>query len=197
MAEISIIRARIGKGQRDLIRHGKHRSFPPPSPSDRRANLSTSIHYLKKESPLYHDLLRKRSQPQETMKNTTHTSTLARRFAETLQAGLTHRRLLSLAGEAIRIAEKGIHRRGLRRILSDIVTLGKILKYGSTGKSPIPKQTLVSIGGVVAYVLCPVDVICDLIPVAGQTDDAGLVAALIASLGNTIRLFEAWEQGSR
>ncbi len=119
---------------------------------------------------------------------------LALRFAKALQATLTNARLRALATEAITIAENGLHRRGLKSILSDVVTFGKILKYGSTGEFPIAKKTLLSIGGVIAYVILPVDIVCDLIPVAGQSDDAALVAALVASLSNTIRQFEVWER---
>ena len=71
--------------------------------------------------------------------------------------------------------------------------LDKVVKYGKAiggellcqafllkkvlGKNEVPGETKLAIIGALGYLICPLDVIPDFIPVAGYTDDAAAVLA--------------------
>jgi uncharacterized membrane protein YkvA (DUF1232 family) len=48
------------------------------------------------------------------------------------------------------------------------------------GDSRVPRRAKLALGGSVAYLAMPIDVVPDFIPVLGQLDDALLVGAVIA-----------------
>ena len=50
----------------------------------------------------------------------------------------------------------------------------------------VPWWAKVAIGAAILYVITPLDVIPDFIPFAGWTDDAGVIASAIASIGGAM-----------
>jgi uncharacterized membrane protein YkvA (DUF1232 family) len=68
------------------------------------------------------------------------------------------------------------HARELARFLPDCVLLFKRL----LGDPRVPRPAKLAIGLLVPYLLSPFDLIPDFIPIAGQLDDAILVAVVIA-----------------
>ncbi len=87
--------------------------------------------------------------------------------------------LYSLAVGALVLAGRGDRARAVARFVPDCAVLFKRL----LGDARLPWWCKALVGATVAYMLLPVDLVPDFIPVAGQLDDAILVAlALRAAL---------------
>ena len=46
------------------------------------------------------------------------------------------------------------------------------------------------------YLISPLDVIPDFIPVVGYADDAAVIAWVLTSLAEDLKNFKSWEQGT-
>ncbi len=66
--------------------------------------------------------------------------------------------------------------------------------YTSGSYKRIPWKTIVLVVGVFGYIINPVDVIPDIIPVAGFADDFSLLLWLVQNLGSEIDEFIVWEK---
>jgi len=66
--------------------------------------------------------------------------------------------------------------------LDDVIALYFVLKDPAT-----PLTAKVTIAGALAYLILPVDAVPDITPVAGYTDDMGVLAVVIATLSNHIK----------
>jgi uncharacterized membrane protein YkvA (DUF1232 family) len=75
--------------------------------------------------------------------------------------------------------------------LTDIEALWHIvtLKNTKCAKEIFTLGDLALIAGAVAYVLMPLDAVPDLIPVAGQLDDATVIGFILRKLGSKIKEF--------
>lgn len=56
----------------------------------------------------------------------------------------------------------------------------------------VPWKTIAAVGGALLYVLTPFDLIPDFIPVVGLLDDAGVLAACLALVGDDLEAYEKW-----
>jgi len=68
--------------------------------------------------------------------------------------------------------------RALARFIPDCVVLLRRL----LGDARVPRRHKVLLGAVVAYLLSPIDLVPDVIPVAGQLDDAIVVALALRAI---------------
>jgi uncharacterized membrane protein YkvA (DUF1232 family) len=74
-------------------------------------------------------------------------------------------------------------------------TLGRIVKSYAMGHyREIPWKTILLIIGAVIYFVNPIDILPDLIPVAGLTDDFGVLLWVYNSVNGEINKFIAWEK---
>lgn len=74
-------------------------------------------------------------------------------------------------------------------------TLGRIVKAYALGHyREIPWKTILLIIGAVIYFVNPIDILPDLIPVAGLTDDFGVLLWVYNSVNGEIDKFIAWEK---
>lgn len=88
-------------------------------------------------------------------------------------------------------ALKGVGFDGFRQ---KVATLTRMLRAYTTGQyRTVPVKTLVSIIAALLYFVSPIDVIPDLLPIIGLTDDVALILWLFRSLSTDIEAFEAWE----
>lgn len=109
-------------------------------------------------------------------------STLRRKY----QSRLDKDRLGELARLAIACVGARIRRNGLKPFIADIVSLSGMLKDGLASRFFVPKKILIRIGGALAYLVCPADLVADIIPVAGMADDVAVIAYVARSIEELI-----------
>jgi uncharacterized membrane protein YkvA (DUF1232 family) len=74
-------------------------------------------------------------------------------------------------------------------------TLGRMIKAYSTGKyRDIPWKTLLLIAAAVIYFVNPFDLIPDVIPALGLTDDLGVLMMVYKATQGEVDKFLAWER---
>ena len=107
--------------------------------------------------------------------------------------------ILELLREALTKAKNvaGNENKGVGQVLLDKVTmLSRMVKAYFTGEYKIiPWGSIVKIIAVLIYFISPIDVIPDILPLVGLTDDLALTMWLFSSLKEDLENFEVWEQG--
>lgn len=77
-------------------------------------------------------------------------------------------------------------------------TLGRLLRAYAQGEyKAVPWKSLVLIVAAILYFINPIDVIPDLLPLIGLSDDFAVLFMVYKSLGDDIDKFLAWEEKSR
>jgi uncharacterized membrane protein YkvA (DUF1232 family) len=83
----------------------------------------------------------------------------------------------------------------LGRFLADLKLLFSLIKdYISGSYRAVPFWSIAAIGGALLYVLSPVDLIPDFIPVIGYVDDALVVAACLALVEQDLFAYKEWKK---
>lgn len=70
---------------------------------------------------------------------------------------------------------------------------GLIRDYWSGNYRQVPWKTIAAVAGALLYVLMPLDLIPDFIPVAGFLDDAGVIAACLKLVSDDLLAYEKWK----
>lgn len=70
---------------------------------------------------------------------------------------------------------------------------GLIRDYWSGNYRQVPWKTIAAVAGALLYVLMPLDLIPDFIPVAGFLDDAGVIAACLKLVSDDLVAYEKWK----
>lgn len=92
-----------------------------------------------------------------------------------------------------RMAKKG----ALAKFFGDIVLFFQLLGDYTRGRyRKVPLRTIAAIVGALAYVLSPIDIIPDLLPVIGYVDDAGVMALCLKLVQSDIDHYRAWREGN-
>ena len=122
--------------------------------------------------------------------------TATRRAGKYAGGGLA---ILELLREALTKAKDvaGNENKGVGQVLLEKVTiLSRMVKAYFTGEYKIiPWGSIVKIIAVLIYFISPIDVIPDILPFIGLTDDLALTMWLFSSLKEDLENFEIWEQG--
>ena len=122
--------------------------------------------------------------------------TATRRAGKYAGGGLA---ILELLREALTKAKDvaGNENKGVGQVLFEKVTiLSRMVKAYFTGEYKIiPWGSIVKIIAVLIYFISPIDVIPDILPFIGLTDDLALTMWLFSSLKEDLKNFEVWEQG--
>jgi len=86
--------------------------------------------------------------------------------------------------------------KGVGQVLTDkLTTLSRMVKAYVSGQYRIvPWPTILKIVAVLIYFVSPIDVIPDILPIIGLTDDLAIVLWLFRALHEDIENFEAWER---
>lgn len=101
-------------------------------------------------------------------------------------------RLRYLLAAAVSIAQ----RRG-GALLRDLQLLVRLLKASVSGAyTGLSVHKLVTIVAAILYLISPLDVIPDFIPVVGYVDDAAVIAWVLKSIAEELKDFKIWEQGT-
>ena len=119
--------------------------------------------------------------------------TMFRGFTQTAAEYLRDKeRLRYLLAAAVSIAQG----RG-GKLLKDLQLLVRLLKASVSGAyTGLSVHKLVTIVAAILYLISPLDVIPDFIPVVGYADDAAVIAWVLNSIAEELRDFQSWEQGT-
>lgn len=107
-----------------------------------------------------------------------------------------------VSGETVKqmVAEeaqiKGFFRyaKALQKYWKDACEVFSLLRDWTAGRyRETPWGVVAALAGALLYVLSPLDLIPDFIPVAGYTDDAGVFAAVLAIAGPDLQKYRAWK----
>lgn len=89
-----------------------------------------------------------------------------------------------------------VNDRALRSILNDLETIVRLISAWANRKyNIIPMRTIILIIAGLLYFLNPIDIIPDVLPFIGYTDDVAVIAFIIKSIGDDLDNFRGWENG--
>ena len=81
------------------------------------------------------------------------------------------------------------------KYLADVPVLISLVKaYIDKEYTEIPLGSIIAIVGGLIYVLSPIDIIPDTIPVAGYLDDAAVIAGVIKLVHDDLTEYRAWKE---
>jgi uncharacterized membrane protein YkvA (DUF1232 family) len=105
-------------------------------------------------------------------------------------------RLLILVGQLLNKSRNvnwnGINGEAVRTKFSVFGRLSKAYALGHYRE--IPWSTMLILVGAIIYFINPLDLLPDIIPVAGLTDDFGVLMWAYSSIASEVEKFLAWEQ---
>jgi len=82
----------------------------------------------------------------------------------------------------------------LKRFYDDFLLLISLVKdYWSGDYREIPYWSIAAVVFTLLYVLSPIDLIPDIIPIVGLMDDAAVVALCLKMIENDLKAYEAWK----
>ncbi|MDT0676412.1 YkvA family protein [Zunongwangia sp. F117] len=102
-----------------------------------------------------------------------------------------------LQEEEEKIKSKFQNKGKLSRYFDDVQILFSLVRDYSNGSyREIPWNIIASIGGALLYVLSPIDLIPDFIPVIGYLDDAAVIAFCLNLIEKDLAAYKVWKDSS-
>ena len=87
--------------------------------------------------------------------------------------------------------------RGLGNFFNEFTLLWQLLKDYKSGRyTNVPWKFIAAVGFAMVYLINPFDIIPDVIPIAGLTDDASVFALVLASFKIEIETYRNWRNGN-
>ncbi len=94
-----------------------------------------------------------------------------------------------------KIKSKFLKAMPLKRFLKDFLMLFALIKdYFNGYYREVPWWTIASIGVALLYVLSPIDLIPDFIPIVGYIDDAAVIGACLKMVEKDIERYKEWSK---
>lgn len=82
----------------------------------------------------------------------------------------------------------------LGKYLADIFLLGEMVgDYAHKRYTKIPQKSIIAITAALAYIVSPIDIVPDVLPVIGYLDDIALLVFVLNSLHKDIQNYKAWK----
>jgi uncharacterized membrane protein YkvA (DUF1232 family) len=98
-----------------------------------------------------------------------------------------------LAGAARFVDGAGSVPAALESVRSEVATGVDLLGCWHRGEYPgISRASLVLLAGALLYLIAPLDLVPDFVPVSGLLDDAAVIAAAMSRIQNELEQFRAW-----
>ena len=95
--------------------------------------------------------------------------------------------------EARKTADAAVKKASFLGDLADeCITVCALIKDAVNGDYRAPWSTVAMLAGALAYVVCPIDVIPDIIPVVGYLDDIGVLGCAVACAEDMIEDYKNW-----
>lgn len=107
--------------------------------------------------------------------------------------------LIGNAGQLTELVEQLQHvmqnaTKALEDCAADLQTMGSMVTDYANGRyKEIPKETIVAVVAAIVYVVSPIDLIPDAIPVVGYADDAALVSFVLSHVHKDIESYRNWK----
>ena len=93
-----------------------------------------------------------------------------------------------------KIREKFENKGTLKRYMDDAKILFSLLRdYANGSYRNVPWNIIASVGASLLYVLSPIDLIPDFIPVLGYLDDAAVIAFCLNLIEKDLAAYKAWK----
>jgi len=96
----------------------------------------------------------------------------------------------------INVGKKIISRKSsIQDIKKDLLLLVRLIKRWSKGEyKDVSKKTIISVIATLLYFVNPIDLIPDLLPIIGFTDDTAILLYVLNLIGHEIDSFKEWER---
>lgn len=102
------------------------------------------------------------------------------------------RQLTELVEQLQRVMQNAT--KALEDCAADLQTMGSMVTDYANGRyKEIPKETIVAVVAAIVYVVSPIDLIPDAIPVVGYADDAALVSFVLSHVHKDIESYRNWK----
>ena len=79
-------------------------------------------------------------------------------------------------------------------LAGECITVCALIKDAVKGDYRAPWSTVAMLAGALAYVVCPIDVIPDVIPVVGYLDDIGVLGYALTCARDIIEDYKEWKK---
>jgi len=110
---------------------------------------------------------------------------------------ITKEQIDSAIRKAKEIQQKISESESLKRVLSDVQLCQNLLKDYRAGRyRDVPKWVIAVIAGVLLYLINPIELIPDVIPVIGYLDDIALVAVALKLTRNELQKYREWKRSN-
>ena len=101
----------------------------------------------------------------------------------------------TLLGKAKELFAKFQDNEKLKEFLSDYKLLIEMIKDYYNGEyREVPMYVIAAIGGTLLYILSPIDLIPDFLPVIGYLDDAAVFAFCLKMIGKELEMYKKWKE---
>lgn len=88
------------------------------------------------------------------------------------------------------------HRADLRKIWDYLELLFSMLADSFNKKYPVPKKTVLVITVALLYLISPVDILPDIIPLLGFADDVAVLAFAFGLIKDDLKNYSAWKMSN-
>lgn len=94
-----------------------------------------------------------------------------------------------------KLEEKFKKSNALKGFFADFkLAISMIKDYTNGNYKKVPWHVITGVGGAILYVLMPIDLIPDFIPVSGFIDDAAVFAFMISKVRKELTLYQQWKE---